>query len=303
MSKMTKQILCLSAADIHGNEVQYEKIKRLVTEKGIDFVFLCGDLLPKTGGSWHLDNKIRTIKMQADFINDFFLNYLAELGKLATVYAIFGNDDFRSNYSLVAGAQIPNVHFLCGEVVKLPVEGQDLYVAGYPFVGVTPFLHKDWEKWDTQPGDIPHKIHRKDGYASANGEHFPVDFDADADRQATIRDDLKQLATLSDPQKTIYVFHEAPFDTPLDMVAPDNKYLKDGQVHVGSLAIREFIEQWQPLVTMHGHIHETFDESGDYKWQSGKSLSVTAANDFSQDELAYVLFSLPTPSYVERLHA
>lgn len=297
---MKQPMLCLSAADVHGNKTQYKKIKDLVVANNISFVFLCGDILPKTGGTWTPENKIRTIQMQADFINDYFLDYLADLGSVTNVYAIFGNDDFKSNYHLVKEAKIPNVRFLDSEVAKLPIEGQDLYVAGYSYVGITPFLHKDWEKWDVEPGSNPHKLYRTDGYTSADGKHLAVDR---KDDNSTIADDLKQLATLSNPRQTVYIFHEAPYDTPLDMIAPNNKYIKDDQLHIGSFAIRDFVQNEQPLVTMHGHIHETFDESGDYKWRSGQSLSVTAANDFLSDTLSYVLFSLPTPSRVERLSA
>jgi len=297
---MTKQILCLSVADIHGNVVQYEKIKKLVSEKKISFVFLCGDLLPKTGGSWYLENKVRTIEMQAAFINDYFIDYLTELGKMAGVYAIFGNDDFKANYSLIKDANIPNVHFLSEEVEKLPVPNRELYVAGYPYIGMTPFLHKDWEKWDSDMGVLDHKIYRTDGYVSGNGKHSPVDLNDDLDCQSTIADDLRRLSSLSDPTKTIYIFNEAPFDTPLDMIAADNKYIKEDQLHIGSKAIRQFIESEQPLLTMHGHIHETFAESGDFKWQQGDSISITAANDFSVDELSYVLFSLPDLALIER---
>ncbi len=296
-----KQYLCLSAADVHGNKVQYDKIKRLARERGVNFVFLCGDILPKDGGSWSPENKVRTIKMQADFINDYFLGYLTELGKITNVYLIFGNDDFISNYPLVKQANIKNVHFLNNEVAKLPISDQELYVAGYPYVGLTPFQHKDWEKWDTRPGVMTHKVFRDHGYSSKDGKHYAVDYTTDIDRQSTIRDDLANLAKLSDPKKTIYVFHEAPFDTPLDMVAPDNKYLKDGQQHVGSIAIREFIENESPLLTMHGHIHETLHESGDYKWSTGSSVSITASNDFSSGELSFVLFALPALDKIERL--
>jgi Icc-related predicted phosphoesterase len=298
---MNNQFLCLSAADIHGNIVQYEKIKQLVLEHQIACVFLCGDILPKDGGSWSPENKIRTIKMQADFIANYFLIYLAELGQITKVYAIFGNDDFRSNYPNIEQANIPNVQFLNNQVVKLVIADQEFSVAGYPYVGLTPFQQKDWEKWDTESGLMDHKIYRSNGYSSKDGVHFPVNFVTDPDRQATLRDDVAQLATLSDPKKTIYIFHEAPFNTPLDMIAPNNPYIKDGMLHVGSLAIREFIEKHDPLLTMHGHIHETFQQSGDFIWHSGASTSITAANDFSQDILSCVLFDLPMLSRFERL--
>jgi Icc-related predicted phosphoesterase len=260
---------------------------------------LCGDLLPKDGGSWHIDNKVRTIAMQADFINSYFLGYLAELGALAEVYAVFGNDDFMSNYSILSNANIPRVHFLRNQTLQLPID-DELYVAGYPYIGMTPFLHKDWEKWDVVPNELPHKIYRSDGYVSEEGQHIAVE---KADDVSTIKDDLTTLARKSNPKKTIYVFHEAPFNTPLDRISQNNPYIKDGQHNIGSKAIREFIESEQPLLTMHGHIHETYAESGEFTWKSGHSVSITAANDFSSDTLSYVLFTLPDLGRLERLSA
>lgn len=295
---MSQQYTCMSVADIHGNKTQYEKIKQTVKERNVSFVFLCGDILPKTGGTWTPENKIRTIQMQADFVNEYFLQYLAELGELAQVYAIFGNDDFKSNYHIVRDADIPNVTFLDNVVARLPMGDDEVYVAGYPYVGVTPFLHKDWEAWDDRVGDVPHKLYRTDGYTSGNSMHIAVDLQ---DTTRTIADDLEKLSQISDPTKTVYIFHEAPYDTPLDMIASDNKYIKDDLMHIGSKAMRAFIEQKQPLVTMHGHIHETYDESGDFKWQTGASVSLTAANDFSKDELKYVVFPLFNPAAAKRL--
>ncbi len=295
---MTKtQQFCISVADLHGNKVQYRKLLEYVVKQNIKYVFLAGDLLPKDGGSWSPDNKIRTIKMQADFINDFFLDYLKELGKYAKAYAIFGNDDFISNYILVDAANIPNVTFLNNETVPLS-DNNGLSVAGYPHVGMTPFLHKDWEKWDETPNMMPHKIYRSEGYTSSGGIHIPANKNDD---RTTIATDLELLVSKSDPRKTIYIFHEAPYNTPLDQISVNNKYIKDDQVHIGSHAIRKFIEQKQPLLTMHGHIHETFAESGDYIWRKGDSVSVTAANDFTSDKLSLVRFSLPNITHIERI--
>lgn len=294
---MTQSSLCLSVADVHGNKVQYEKTIALVRKHRIQHVFMCGDLLPKDGGSWHPDNTVRTIAMQAAFIQDYFLDYLRRLGELTHVYAIFGNDDFIANYHFVEDLKSPKVHFLNNQVMPLQDDDHKLFVAGYPYVGLTPFLHKDWERWDMQPEVLPHKIHRTDGYISQGNQHVPVDATTDS---RTIQADFERLAELSDPARTIYVCHEAPFDTPLDQISLTNKYIDGSQVHIGSRAIRQFIEQRQPLMTMHGHIHETFDESGDFMWRCGKSVSVTAANDFSSQTLSYVLFSLDDPQLARR---
>ncbi len=294
-----KELLCLTTADVHGNITQYEKIKQTIIEKDVDHVFLCGDLLPKKGGLWNPGNKIRTIKMQRKFIEGYFNNYLNELSMHTNVYAIFGNDDFKSNYNLLPKDN-KKITFLNNDIVPLANTSEELYVAGYPYVSLTPFLQKDWEKWDNNDMHQSNKIYRTDGYTSQNGRHYPIQFENNEDKRSSIKTDLDALAKLHDPQKTVYVFHDAPYNTPLDMTSQKNPYIKENDLHIGSKAIRNFIETYNPLLTMHGHIHETFEESGNYKWKNNSSIAVTAANDFTSPSVAYVLFSLPSLANMKR---
>jgi Icc-related predicted phosphoesterase len=57
----------------------------------------------------------------------------------------------------------------------------------------------------------------------------------------------------------ILVCHQPPYDTQTD--------LAQGNFHVGSMAVRRFIEQEQPLICFTGHIHEGIgiDEIGETK--------------------------------------
>jgi|SRR3989344_822538 len=293
-----KDYICISTSDIHGNIRHYEKIKQVVVEQNASFVFLCGDLLPKEGGLWQPENKIRTIQTQKEFIQDYFLDYLKDLSRHAYVYAIFGNDDFKSNYPLVQKIN-DKVCFLENQVVRLPIPEEEIYVAGYPYVSLTPFLQKDWEKWDDIEGEIPHKFYTLEGYTSENDEHHPITF-GKYGGHSTIAEDLTELARKSDPKKTVYMIHEPPYNTPLDTISRDNKFIKDNLLHIGSKAIRAFIETKQPLLSLHGHIHETFRESGEFQWKCGSSVSITASHDFQQVPLAYVLFDLPQTNTIER---
>ena len=69
---------------------------------------------------------------------------------------------------------------------------------------------------------------------------------------------------LDSPEKAIFNLHCPPYDSRLDE-APDldenlTPVLKAGQINmvpVGSRAVRQAIEDWQPLVGLHGHIHES----------------------------------------------
>ena len=58
--------------------------------------------------------------------------------------------------------------------------------------------------------------------------------------------------------------------------------------HVGSIAIKRFIEKKQPFLTLHGHVHETVRLTGEWKERRGKTFSFSAAHD--GDELAVIRF-------------
>jgi uncharacterized protein len=53
---------------------------------------------------------------------------------------------------------------------------------------------------------------------------------------------------INEPEKLVLVSHQPPFNTINDAVSEDE--------HVGSTAIRKFIEKTQPLICLTGHIHE-----------------------------------------------
>ncbi len=294
-----KNSLCLLTSDVHGNIIQYNKLKQIVIAKKISYVFLCGDNLPKTGGLWSPENKIRTIEMQKKFITEFFIPYLHDLSKYTYIYAISGNDDFKSNYHLFQTLNHPKITFLKTAVVPLG-DNDSLSVAGYPYVSLTPFLQKDWEKLEDNFSIPDNKGCRVDGYTSHEGKHLPITFDINNNIYGTITEDLNQLIQRSDPVKTLYLFHDAPYNTPLDMTFKENPNIKNGEIHIGSRAIRKFIEDHNPMLTMHGHIHETCDISGKYIWKNNKSISLAAGNNFQSDKLAYVLFSIPSLKNIER---
>jgi Icc-related predicted phosphoesterase len=64
-------------------------------------------------------------------------------------------------------------------------------------------------------------------------------------------------------------------------------------VHVGSIAIQRYIEERQPTITLHGHIHESTRLTGNWQQQIGKTISFNAAHDGS--ELAIIKFNLEHP--------
>ena len=82
--------------------------------------------------------------------------------------------------------------------------------------------------------------------------------------------ELKAMSSRLDMEKMIFVFHAPPFGTKLDV-------LHSGE-HKGSEAVRRFIEDAQPLVTLHGHIHESPVVSKSMHQKIGRTLCVNPGN-------------------------
>jgi Icc-related predicted phosphoesterase len=170
------------------------------------------------------------IETQRKFISNWLLPKLKVLRKNCQIplFMIMGNDDFSLNTDLLEKGQKENLLFL----IHMNIKKIDKFtIAGYSFINQTPFMIKDWER-----------------------------------DEKIIESDLKKLANLSDPKKTIYVMHAPPYNTDLDI-------LYNGE-HVGSQAIRTFIEKYQPWLTIHGHIHESAIISGYFGQKIGKSLAI-----------------------------
>lgn len=68
---------------------------------------------------------------------------------------------------------------------------------------------------------------------------------------------------------------------------------------MGSRSIRRFIETFQPLMTLHGHIHEAPRLSGNYAQWIGRTLCINPGQLLSEDEgfprLQGVVFDLSNP--------
>src|SRR3972149_1151812 len=68
------------------------------------------------------------------------------------------------------------------------------------------------------------------------------------------------IAKVHDKSNAIFNFHVPPFGYALDLAPELSKDLvqaADRKIHVGSHAVAKMIEKYQPLLGLHGHIHES----------------------------------------------
>ena len=126
---------------------------------------------------------------------------------------------------------------------------------------MTQFGISDWDRLDS-PDSVP-PAKRRGPLFSDTGRIVSGSMD-EILKRATVTDTLTELAKLSPPAKTVYVIHTPPHGTNLDMMYDD--------IHIGSPAVRRFIERHQPPLTLHGHIHESPSVSGDISDQLGRTI-------------------------------
>jgi Icc-related predicted phosphoesterase len=280
------------ASDMHGREDGYRKLFSLVRRERPQAVFLGGDLLPP--GSLLF---ARGRSGQAGFLQGFLMPGLQALRdslreEYPRFFLILGNDDARSEEAAFRENERSGLwqymHFR-----KFRFGPYAVY--GYSCVPPTPFALKDWERYDVSrfvdPGSIPPEEGR-----------FSVEVAEEEKGLPTIQDDLLALGGDEPLSRAIFLFHSPPYLTRLDRAALDGRQV-DGaplDVHVGSIAIRRFIEERQPLVTLHGHVHESARLTGSWQEKIGATHCFSAAHD--GPELAVVSFDPAKPeSAIRRL--
>ena len=128
----------------------------------------------------------------------------------------------------------------------------------------------------------------------------------DVEEQELTRKLDEITAMIQKPERTVAIIHVPPFSSGLDTCPDLDKNLKiitqGGQVVMkaaGSPAVKAFIEKVQPMLTLHGHIHESARLSGSWKDTIGHTLMLSAAHD--GPELAIIHFSPESPGTAYRI--
>jgi uncharacterized protein len=277
---------CFFATDIHGARDRYEKLLRAIRETPPEAVFLGGDLLPT----------LRALAGDPVFAEpselvDAFDEVRADLGSsYPRVFLILGNDDPRAlEPEFLRGEDRQVWTCLNGRKDRLG----DHAVYGYPFVPPTPFLNKDWERYDVSRYVDPGCVSPEEGYRSVEVAFAQT-------RYRTIAADLEKLTADDDLSAAIFLFHTPPYKTKLDLTGLAGQQIDHAPLdpHVGSIAVRRLIEKRQPLITLHGHIHGSTRRTGSFTDRIGATLMIGGAHD--GPELAVVRFDPDEPENAVR---
>ncbi|MCY3022150.1 MAG: metallophosphoesterase [Planctomycetota bacterium] len=237
------------ATDLHGNAESYEALLRQAVSSRADAVVLGGDLLTHDA-----------LPGQTAFMRSWLaprLRRFHEAQPAIRVFGLLGNDDWGVLASDLEALEPEGALAYLHQ--KAHPFGDNLWIAGSSFVPVTPFGMSDWDRLDAPRWQPPLKA--RGPYFSTPGGIIEGTT-AELAGRAALEEALADLAKASTPARTVYVLHTPPWGTKLDQVA--------GGKHIGSRAVRSFIERHQPPLALHGHIHESPSVSGSIADTLGK---------------------------------
>jgi uncharacterized protein len=174
--------------------------------------------------------------------------------KNKTLFFMAGNDDLASIDATIA--EFKNIHN--PDMARFEIEG------GYEIVGLS--------------------------YANMTPWRCARDLEED-----DLRVKLTQLTGLiQHPERTIAVLHVPPYNSSLDTCPELDKNLKiitqGGQVVMkaaGSPSVKAFIDNVQPMLSLHGHIHESPGHV-----RIGKTLAINAGSEYAEAILKAAIINL-----------
>ncbi len=263
----------LATSDIHQSSDKWPLLVKVVQEKKPDFVVIAGDLFPKDDGILAQVHYLPAIREYAWEIK----NAGSEL------VLILGNDD---NQLLIPEMEKGDAEGLWHYVTDRVKEIKGYEFCGCPWVKDFPFGYKYWVAPETAE-DLSINTFQLDDplIIDANNNLQVVDnLQIYLAAKKSIADSLNETAgQVKELSKSIWLIHGPPANMDLDVCGSGDR--------VGSLAVYNFLREKQPLLSVHGHIHEAPEHNG-YKWlhKLGGTTCIQAGQ--LEDNIYYVTFDL-----------
>ena len=244
----------LYCTDLHGDVQKYEAVIKYAIENDIKLIHLGADILPKGPNIQERQKK---------FIKVFLKVFYNECKKIGIdVLAFFGNDDLYSRKKYFKEyAQLLD---------EVPFEKEGYTFKAYGYVPDYPFGYKFWCRAEHENNLRIDPVQFCEPLILNKSNEFEVieDYPKYLRNQNSICKSLfTRTINIKNIQKSIWLIHAPPANLLLDVCADGRK--------VGSNTIYEFITNYQPLITIHGHIHESPEYNGN-NWyhQENKTLCI-----------------------------
>lgn len=290
--------------DIHGSEITFKKLLKAGKFYGVNAVVVAGDLVGK--------GMIPIIKLNSGYECEFAGEHqtLSTESELQNMIELIDNSGFY--HYIVSKDELAELSASPEEanklVDKLIVERMKSWVEQ-----METSYKKDGIVYYVSPGnDDPYSIdpviscsecvinpeerlvavHEKIDLLTC-GWTNPTPWNTEREMpEEQLLEKLEGLVKLvPDPKKCIFSFHAPPYRTKID-VAPN--LTKDLRMesglgaapfqNVGSKAVRTIIEKYQPLISVHGHIHESPGKD-----KIGNTFCFNAGSEYAQGVLRGII--------------
>jgi len=254
MISMEPPLKILYATDLHGEKWKYDALLDHAKRNGFHAIVNGGDMLPHLQGT----------DTQGRFIREFLDDHFARCGQ-ARIRNLFipGNDDLRIHD--VTLAALCEKHSCAENIAGRKAILGTHEIVGFNLVADYPFRLKDRCRMDTNEFVFPHQ--RGTGLLSRNGGYDEItDWPTYAKTLPTIECEMATLPQTGNPATTVYVIHMPPSGLGLDVCY--------GNRPVGSRAVAAFLGKRSPLLSLHGHIHESPEVTGAWQAKIGKTTCV-----------------------------
>jgi Icc-related predicted phosphoesterase len=334
--QMTARIVFSS--DLHGNLGQYQKIIKLARKQKANAIIVGGDLFPKSSSVFGVNTK--TVDAQKKYFTEQIIPIVKEFeGHVYFSFGnadFISNVRFYREYLSQQKEKLSHIHVVDNDTVEIP--STNIRIFAYGGVPWTRHKLKDWERFDTSTPD--HHDTKDLAYLTTHGAVSYADTDfaeliglADipltqfilAEKEKEIVDKygegvrhacfptfenvnvmsnysieaqlrralLKNNITPENNKHMIWVIHGPPYNSNLDVLKTNT--------HCGSVAVRNLIEEYKPLLSFHGHIHETVDMSGHFMSKIGDTISLSAGNYPSKKKLSAIVVDTNIPENAVRI--
>lgn len=258
--------------DLHGDIEKYEAVFDVAVDYGAFAVVNAGDMLPTSGD----------VLNQGDFISSYLPGHFSRYEAAGIYYICFlGNSDLEMFDPLFEET--------CGMFSSIVNLAQRTFeINGYVFVGMNlsvdyPYRFKDRCRKDTDDY-VFERQRAKAVLSSSAGLREVDDWIAYVNTLPTLEEELNKLVRQPDMSRSIYVMHMPPVKLGFDRC-------RDGR-EAGSHAVYGFLSRNQPLLSLHGHIHESPDLTG--KWIANIGRTICIQPGQVRDKLTYVTIDLET---------
>jgi len=259
----------LFVTDLHGCKWKYERLLKAAKEFGATIVINGGDMLPKEVDLFTQDK----------FITNYLDNHFARFNSAGIYYLCYlGNDDLRIFDELFEETCNKYSFVVCLAQRKFDVG--DFEFIGMNWVTDYPFRLKDRCRMDTD--DYIFQEQFGTGLLSTpNGLQELYDWVSYAKTLPTIENELNQLVQPKNMAHSVYVIHTPPYKLGLDKCSHG--------AEVGSKAIYNFLQKYQPKLSLHGHIHESPEVTGQWYAKLGNTRCIQPGQ---LNEFTYVTIDL-----------